>query len=134
MSDTTDSLQLPGARLEKIETGKNEITLYLSGVNIVRAMEGAYEDTLWVQDCKLIIRDIEIEGELPDFPCEIKGGDLVNNIFTYRDHAPLPIDWRGSVGCNFTVADSGAVFSIEGESLQLERIDNPRYIRHIKKT
>jgi hypothetical protein len=134
MSDTTDSLQIPGARLEKIETGENEITLHLSGVNIVRAMEGAFEDTLWVQDCRLIIREIEIDSELPDCPCEIKGGDLINNIFTYRNHAPLPIDWHGSVGCLFTMADSGAVFSIEGESLQLERIGHPRYLKHIGKT
>jgi hypothetical protein len=134
MSDIADTLQLPGARLDKIETGKNEITLYFTGVNIVRVMEATFEDTLWTQDCKLVIRDIEIEGALPECPCEIKGGDLINNIFTYRDHAPLPIDWHGSIGCKFTVADSGALFSIEGESMQLERIDHPRYIKHIKKT
>ena len=134
MSDTTDSLQIPGARLEKIETGENEIILHLSGVNIVRAMEGAFEDTLWVQDCKLIIREVENGSELTDCPCELKGGDLINNIFTYRDHAPLPIDWHGAVGCKFTVTGSAAVVSIAGESLQLERIGHPRYIKHIKKT
>jgi hypothetical protein len=134
MSDITDTLQLPGARLERIEAGENQVTLHLASARIVRVMEATFEDTLWTQDCKLVIRDIEITGELPVCPCEIRGGDLINNIFTYRDHAPLPIDWRGSVGCKFTVADSGAVFSIDGESLQLERIDHPRYIKHIKKS
>jgi hypothetical protein len=134
MSDITDTLQLPGARLEKIETGGNEITLHLTGVNIVRVMEAAFEDTLWTQDCRLVIRDIESEGELPECPCEITGGDLINNIFTYRDHAPLPIDWHGSIGCKFRLAGSGEVFSIDGKSMQLERSDHPRYIRHIKKT
>ncbi len=134
MSDITDTLQLPGARLERIETGENAITLHLTGIAIVRVMEATFEDTLWTQDCKLVIRDVEVEGELPDCPCEIKGGDLINNIFTYRDHAPLPIDWRGSVGCKVSVADSGAVFSIDGGSMQLERLGHPRYIKHIKKT
>ncbi len=133
MSDITDTLQLPGARLDKIETDGNEITLHLTGVKIVRVMAATFEDTLWTQDCRLTIRDIEIGGELPECPCEIGGGDLINNIFTYRDHAPLPIDWHGSIGCKFSVVDSGKVFSIDGESMQLERIDHPRYIKHIKK-
>lgn len=133
MSDISDTLQIPGARLEKIETGENTITLHLSGVNIVRVMEGAFEDTLWSQDCRLTILGATLDEELPECPCDLQGGDLTDNIFTYRDHAPLPIDWRGAVGCTFTLADSGMVFSIAGESMQLERIDHPRYIKHIKK-
>jgi hypothetical protein len=133
MSDTTNTLQIPGAQLESIEQGDNEITLHFSQVHLLQEMEAAIEDSLWTQAVNLTIRDIEIEGELPECPCVIKGGDLVNNIFTYRDHAPMPINWQGEVRCALTVEDSGAKFSIDGESMQLEQIDLPRYIKHIKK-
>ena len=133
MSDTTDTLQLPGAQLESIEQGDNEITLHFSQFHIVQEMENTYEDSLWTQACNLLLRNIEVSGDLPDCPCEIKGGDLINNIFTYRDHAPLPIDWRGETGCKFTVAGSDAVFSIDAGYLQVERLEHPRYIKHIKK-
>ena len=133
MSDTTNTLQIPGAQLESIEQAGHEITLHFSQVQLVQEMEGAIEDSLWTQAVNLVIKDIEIEGELPACPCIIKGGDLVDNIFTYRDHAPLPINWRGEVSCMLTVEDSGATFSIDGESMQLEQIDHPRYIRHMKK-
>ena len=132
--DTTSSLQIPGARLERIERSDNEITLHFSLVHLVQVMEGAFQDYLWKQACNLVIRDVEINGELPECPCEIQGGDMLNNIYTYRDHAPLPIDWNGSVGCRFTVAGSGAVFSIDGTVMQMKMIDHPRYIRHIDKT
>jgi hypothetical protein len=132
--DTTSSLQIPGARLERIERSDNEITLHFSLVHLVQVMEGAFQDSLWKQACNLVIRDVEINGELPECPCEIQGGDMLNNIYTYRDHAPLPIDWNGSVGCRFTVAGSGAVFSIDGTVMQMKMIDHPRYIRHIDKT
>jgi hypothetical protein len=132
--DTTSSLQLPGARLERIERGDDAITLHFSLVHLVQVMEDAFQDSLWKQACDLIIRHVQIDGELPECPCEIQGGDMINNIYTYRDHAPLPIDWNGSVGCKFTVAGSGAVFSIDGSSMQMEMIDHPRYIRHIDKT
>ena len=133
MSDTTNILQIPGAQLESIEQSDNEITLHFSEVQLVQEMEGAIEDSLWTQAVNLVIREIEIEGELPECPCVIKGGDMIDNIFTYRDHAPLPINWRGEVRCMLTVAGTGETFSIEGESMQLEQIDNPRYIKHVKK-
>ena len=132
--DTTSSLQIPGARLERIERSDKEITLHFSLVHLVQVMEGAFQDSLWKQACNLVIRDVEINGVLPECPCEIQGGDMLNNIYTYRDHAPLPIDWNGSVGCRFTVAGSGAVFSIDGTVMQVKMIDHPRYIRHIDKT
>ena len=133
MSDTTNILQIPGAQLESIEQSDNEITLHFSEVQLVQEMEGAIEDSLWTQAVNLVIREIEIEGELPECPCVIKGGDMIDNIFTYRDHAPLPINWRGEVHCMLTVAGTGKTFSVEGESMQLEQIDNPRYIKHVKK-
>ena len=134
MSDTTNTLQLPGAQLESIEQGDNDITLHFSQVHLLQEMEGAIEDSLWTQAANLTIKDINLEGELPECPCEIKGGDLTDNIFTYRDHAPLPINWRGEVSCKLIVSGSEKCFSIDGESMQLEQIAHPRYIKHIKKT
>jgi hypothetical protein len=133
MSDTTNILQIPGAQLESIEQADNDITLHFSQVQLLQEMEAAIEDSLWTQAVNLVIREIEIEGELPKCPCTIKSGDMVDNIFTYRDHAPLPINWRGEVRCTLTVEGTGTTFSIDGESMQLEQIDHPRYIKHIKK-
>jgi len=133
MSDTTNILQIPGAQLESIDQADNEITLHFSQVQLVQEMEGAIEDSLWTQAVNLTIREIEIEGELPECPCTIKGGDMIDNIFTYRDHAPLPINWHGEVCCALTIEGTGETFSIDGESMQLERIDNPRYIKHVKR-
>ena len=133
MSDTTNVLQIPGAQLASIEQTGTDITLQFSQVELLQEMEGAIEDSLWTQAVKLVIREISIAGDLPECPCVIKSGDMVDNIFTYRDHAPLPIDWRGEVRCALVVAGSDARFSIDGASMQLEQIDTPRYIKHIKK-
>lgn len=134
MSDTTQTLQLPGARLESIEQSDNGIKLNFSLFYLVQEIENAIDNSLWTQAGNLVVRDITIEGELPVCPCELKGGDLTNNIHTYRDHAPLPIDWRGEVACKFTITGSDVTFSIDGESMQLEQINHPRYIKHIKKS
>jgi hypothetical protein len=133
MSDTIHLLQLPGAQLESIVQGDDTITLHFSQVHLVQEMEGAVDDSLWTQAVNLIISGIEITGELPDCPCELKGGDMTDNIYTYRDHAPLPMNWRGEVRCKLTAAGSTAPFTIDGESMQLEQIDFPCYVKHISK-
>ena len=132
MSDTTQVLQLPGAQLESIEQNGDTVKLGFSLVHLVQEMEGAIEDSLWTQAIKLTVTGAEISGDLPDCPCEITGGDLVNNIFTYRDHAPLPIDWHGETRCILHVSDNNS-FTIEGDSIQVEQIDLPRYIKHVRK-
>lgn len=133
MSDTSYTLQLPGAQLESIDQADDEITLHFSQLLLVQEMEGAFEDSLWTQAVTLSVRGFSLAGELPACPCELKGGELTDNIYTYRDHAPLPINWRGEVRCKLLVAGSGAEFSIEGRSMQLEQLGHPRYIRHVRK-
>ena len=134
MSDTTQILQLPGAQLASIEQGEDEVTLHFSQVQLVQEMENAIEDSLWTQAIDLSIKGIELEGELPACPCEITGGDLIDNIFTYRNHAPLPINWQGEVCCKLTVAGNDSGFTISGIAINVEQLDNPRYIKHFKKT
>jgi len=134
MSDITQILQLPGAQLASIEQGEDEITLHFSQVQLVQEMENAIEDSLWTQAIDLSIKGIELEGELPACPCEITGGDLIDNIFTYRNHAPLPINWQGEVCCKLTVAGNDSGFTISGIAINVEQLDNPRYIKHFKKT
>jgi hypothetical protein len=132
MSDTIQHLQIPGAQLERIERDDvDRITLHFSQVHMVQEMEGAFEDSLWSQAVRLTLHDIELEGELPACPCVLQGGELTNNIYTWRNEVALPINWRGDVGCKLTVA--GNSFGIRANRMSLEQIDYPRYIKHIKK-
>jgi hypothetical protein len=136
MSDTIQNLQLPGAQLASIEQhGDERIILHFSQVQLVQQMEGAFEDSLWTQAVRLTLQDIEIDGVLPECPCELQGGELTNNIYTWRNQVPLPIRWRGDVVCKLVVAGAGAgaICTIRGNQLSLEQIDYPRYVRHIKK-
>ena len=112
MSDTTQILQLPGAQLESIEQDGDSVTLHFSLVHLVQEMENAFEDSLWTQAIDLTAKGCSIEGDVPDCPCELGGGDLTDNIFTYRDHAPLPINWRGEVHCKLNTTTGDALWTV----------------------
>lgn len=132
MSDTIHNLQLPGAQLERIERdGDERLTLHFSRVELIQEMEGAFEDSLWTQAVRLVLQDIELDGSLPECPCQLTGGELTNNIYTWRNEVPLPIRWRGAVGCKLVW--SGGECSVNANQMALEQIDHPRYVRHIRK-
>jgi len=133
MSDTTQILQLPGAQLASIEQDGATFTLHFSLVRLVQEMEGAFEDSLWTQAITLIVRGATLEGMLPACPCVIKGGDLNDNIYTYRNHAPLPVRWRGEVYCRLVVEGTDAEITLRGTGMEVKQLDYPRYIQHIKK-
>lgn len=133
MSDTIQILQLPGAELASIEREDDIYTLRFSRLHLVQEMEGAFEDSLWSQAVDLVIRGATLHGNLPNCPCAVRGGDLTNNIYTYRDHAPLPIRWRGDVRCRLAVSGEAGDFTLRGTDMEARQLDHPRYIRHIAK-
>ena len=133
MSDITTQMQIPEARLERIERVGDDITLHFSKVFLVQEMEGAFEDSLWTQDVNITISNCETDGELPACPCELSGGDFIDNVYTYRNHVTLPISWRGDVGCKLLTAGSPAGCTIHGDGIRSEQIGNPVYLRHISK-
>lgn len=133
MSDITRQLQVPEAQLERIEHEDDDVTLYFSKVFLLQEMEGAFEDSLWTQAVNITISNCEISGELPDCPCELEGGDFIDNVYTYRNHVSLPINWRGDVGCTLIVAGSGGTFTLSGDAITSEQIDSPGYLKHVKK-
>lgn len=133
MSDITTQLQIPEARLERIVRDGDDITLYFSRVYLVQEMEGAFEDSLWTQAVNITVSNCEIDGELPDCPCVLGGGDFIDNVYTYRNHVALPISWRGDVGCKLGITGRGDSFTISGDGIRSEQIGNPTYLKHIKK-
>lgn len=129
--DSTTML-IPDARLEKITQDGDRFTLSFSLLYLIKIMEGAIDDTLWKQAADLVIEGAELDGPLPDCPCTIGGGDLTDNIYTYRDRVPLPITWRDDVLCKLKPED-GPAFSIQGSAMTLNLIEDARYIRHVAK-
>ena len=102
---------------ERIERDGDDITLQFSKVFLVQEMEGAFEDSLWTQAVSITISDCEIDGDLPACPCELRGGDFIDNIYTYRNHVTLPISWRGDVGCRLDAGDGAQRCSISGTAM-----------------
>ena len=129
----TSSIELPGSEVESLTLSEGGVVIIrFSRAYIIKTMTGSSERTRWWQVGELEFYDAAIEGDCPDFPRVCTGGDLTENIYTYRDMVPIPLASRGRAHCNlgFEGSERRLVITAGGVKLQME--DRPRYIEHFR--
>ncbi|MGD2118406.1 MAG: hypothetical protein PVG66_08615 [Chromatiales bacterium] len=128
----SSSIQLNGSEIESISLDGNEAKVFFSRAIIIKTMTGSVEKTKWWQKGYLIFGDAEIETQPGNLPLTCAGGDVGENVYTYRDMIPVPLDSRGRAHCNLYFQDSDERLIIEATSVRLEMLDVPKYIEHIR--
>ena len=67
---------------------------------------------------------------IPGLPAECGGGDVGENVYTYRDMIPVPLESMGHAHCDLRVGEGAIRVQAEGVRLVLE--DVAKYIEHIR--
>ena len=128
----SSSIQLNGSEIEKIEYQDNQLKIFFSRAIIIKTMTGSVEKTKWSQAGYLIFTGIEDFEEFAELPAICKGGDVGENIYTYRDMIPVPLDSRGHTHCDLYFENTDKHLKASGNSVKLEMLDVPKYIEHIR--
>ncbi|MCP4283142.1 MAG: hypothetical protein GY792_01630 [Gammaproteobacteria bacterium] len=128
----SSSVDLPGCEVESIEIEGNRIALRFSRAYIVKTMTGSAERTRWWQAGSLVFEGAEIDGDLPQLPAVCSGGDVGENIYTYRDMIPIPLNSRGRAHCDIGFKGMDLRLNVQAEAVHLDMIDRPRYIEHLR--
>jgi len=126
------SIELPGSLIKGVVQEGNTVRVQFEPAYLIKTMTGSKERTSWHQNGDLVFQDAEIEGDLPDLPAECTGGDVGENVYTYRDMLPVPLDSRGRASCVLKVLGSPAVINVTGTAIKLEMYLAPKYIEHIR--
>ena len=126
------SIQLSDSEIADISLIDGVLRVGFSRAYIVKTMTGSQESTLWWQAGELIMEGAEAEQPLPCVPAVCSGGDIDENIYTYRDMIPVPLDSRGRTRCELHLRDTDARIVVRGETVRLAMVDTPRYIRHLR--
>ncbi len=128
----SSSIQLAGSEIDAVEYRQERLRIHFSRAIIIKTMTGSVEKTLWWQAGDLVLDEPEIEGVLPRGPVTCMGGDIDDNIYTYRDMIPLPLDSRGAIGLSLRLADDAPRLVARGRAIRLEMQETPKYQRHIR--
>ncbi len=126
------SIELPGSEIESIRLDGDTLHVRFSRAYLIKTMTGSVERTRWWQAGELVMEAVELQSPLPEGPLVCAGGDVVENVFTYRDMIPVPLDSRGHTRCTIKFADGQAPFAAQGRTVKLVMEKTPKYIEHLK--
>jgi hypothetical protein len=127
----SSSIDLPGSEVESIQLDGERLVVRFSRAYIIQTMTGSQQRTRWYQAGELVFRGATVEGDLPQCPCVCVGGDVGENIYTYRDMLPLPLKSSGLASCKLRFEGSDQLLLVEADGVELVMEDRPRYIEHI---
>ncbi len=127
----SSSIQLKGSEIDSIEVDGSTVSISFSRAIIIKTMTGSVEKTKWWQAGHLIFEDVD-SSELVDTPLVCAGGDVGENVYTYRDMIPVPLESRGQAHCDLYFEGTDEHLKISARAVKLEMLAVPKYIEHIR--
>jgi hypothetical protein len=132
----SSSIRLPGTEIAGATFDHGVLQVVFACAYILKTMTGSDERTLWWQRGRLVLADAELSAPLPetaaDRPWICDGGDIDENVYTYRDMIPIPLDSRGLCRCDLRLRGTDARIAAQGAEIRLEMDETPKYIEHIR--
>ena len=128
----TTSIELPGTEIDRITLTDGTLRLHFARAIIIKTMTGSPERTRWWQAGELAIDGADPHHPLPNAPLICAGGDIDDNVYTYRDMIPLPLTADGRVGCDLKLTGTNETIRVTGTTLRLEMEGIAKYIEHIR--
>lgn len=128
----SSSIELTGSEVETIVFKDGVLRVRFSRAYIVKTMTGSAERTKWWQAGDLVMEGATVTGALPNGPLVCAGGDVGENIYTYRNMIPIPLASRGRTRCSLSFHGGGDALVAEGVTIRLEMRGTPKYIEHVR--
>lgn len=128
------SIDLVGSKISEVRCEQGQVSVRLEPAYLVKTMTGSVERTRWWQNGWLVFDDAELEDAsvLAELPAECAGGDVGENIYTYRDMLPVPLESAGQAHCDLKLVGSDKHISVRARSITLKMEEVPHYIEHIR--
>ncbi len=128
------SIELLGSQISRVEVEGDTVRIRFEPAYLIKTMTGSVERTRWWQNGWLVFEDARLEDDavLADLPAECAGGDVGENVFTYRDMLPVPLESAGRAHCALRLRGSDRLLSVQAGAVRLELEDVAKYIEHIR--
>lgn len=127
------SIALPGSTISAVTVDGDTVRVEFEPAYLIKHMTGSVERTRWRQNGALVFDGAELADDAPlgALPAECRGGDVGENVYTYRDMVPVPLESRGRAHCALKLDDDRQI-RIDATGVRLEMIDVPKYIEHLR--
>ncbi len=128
----SSSIELPGSRISAVVQEGDRIEIRFDPAYVIKTMTGSVERTKWYQQGALIFEGAELTATLPQLPAVCRGGDVGENVYTYRDMIPLPLASQGRAHCRIKLEDQQECIEVQAASVRLVMEEPAKYIEHLR--
>jgi len=128
----SSTIELKGSRIASVTQVADQVRIHFSRAVLIKTMTGSAERTRWWQAGDLVLAGATLHSPLPEGERLCAGGEIEDNIYTYRDMLPIPLDSQGHARCLLSFEQDETPLLVEGRSIRLELHETPRYIEHLR--
>ena len=132
--DTVNStIEIHDSRVAEISKRDNTVIVHFLPAYLHKSegLPAIDSGTCWVQEARLIFTEASINGNFPDWPCDIMGGELLVGGERYNNLIPVPLEAAKLTELRL-ICDSMHTVTIAGRGVRLELIGEPRYVEEFK--
>jgi hypothetical protein len=128
------SIDLIGSKISQVSVEGDTVKVHFEPAYLIKTMTGSTERTRWWQNGALVFAGAELDDAeaLPGLPANCAGGDVGENVYTYRDMIPVPLESRGHAHCALKIDGSESLICIQAEGVSLQLDDVAKYIEHLR--
>jgi hypothetical protein len=128
------SIDLVGSKISSVSVEGSTVKVRFEPAYLIKTMTGSVERTRWWQNGYLIFEGAQLDDAqaLPQLPADCAGGDVGENVYTYRDMVPVPLESVGRAHCDLKVEGSDTPIRVQAEAVTLELEDVAKYIEHLR--
>lgn len=87
--------------------------------------------TGWVHEARLIFSGATIEGDFPNWPCDLIDGELFFGIERHRNSNPVPFETEILTELRLVCAVNHTI-TITGQAARLELLGEPKYVEEFR--
>ncbi|WP_295584260.1 hypothetical protein [uncultured Lamprocystis sp.] len=125
-------IELKGSEIELIESTSSTVRIAFPCALIIKNMTGSKERTRWSQAGVLVLEDVSNPPDWNAGSVVCAGGDIDDNVYTYRDMIPIPFSSRGLIRCALRLEGASTTLLVEARSARLEMEGVPKYLDHLR--
>jgi len=111
--------------------GRIEIGLMPAYVHSSAGEPGVDPGTGWLQNVAIVVEGGNVEGELPQMPCDLSGGTLAVAETVSDNTLTLPLDQSGSIELKLEVMWGGQIV-VRGTRILTILKGEPKYVEDFK--
>lgn len=117
-----------------ITKDNNNLSLSFKNAHIKKTMDDAEEKTLWTQNGSIELRNIKKISNTYNQNETISSISISYDFYTYKNIIVLPFMKKGGVDIEILFNNTKSTLDISCSEMEVLLVDNPKYIKHIKKS